>query len=465
MKTVKQFLLAIAVVSFFFLTGCTTMQDIPYDGVYYSTAKGAPQNLNSQNTGTITPTHYKVVKIQAINTSNQDTASAKKQQMEGFSIDTLRTDTIRANKVDSVVYSNIKTGMGFDNPYFGTGIESWSLGGYAGLFGFNNYWYSPYWYNIYYPFSSFYYGYPYYGYGGWGMYGYGYPYGGLYGYGYPYWGFGSGYPYYGYYGFGSPYYYGINSYYYGRHYKYYGHRGGIFEGSRIPFGGVGGGGLLPNSKSTRATNVKPSGVRPSAISEKSTGVNAVRRPAGSMRYQKALNEAKARGLVNNEKMLQKPAVYRSTEQTRVATPQYKRPAPGQRMGMSVPRYQKPKQYQSLDTRQVRGSNEYFRPQPQTIYRGRVIKTNTVRRPAQKFNIYRPSLRNTPAYRYSRPVYNNRSTWIRTTKSAPVQRYSSPRFYSAPRYQNSNSQPARISTGGNSGGGGGHFRGGGGGHIR
>lgn len=453
MKAVKQFLLAIAVVSFLLLAGCTTMQNIPYDGVYYSTTQGAPQNMASQTHAT-TPTQYKVIKLKTINTSGQNTGTSANQNLEGYSVDTLRTDTIKGSKVDSVVYSNINTGLGFNSPYFGTGIESWSLGGYASIFG--NGWYDPFWYNFYYPYSYYpyygYYGFPLYSYGGWG----------LYGFGYPYWGFGFGYPFYGYgyYGlYGYPYHYGFGPY---GHNRYFGHRGSLLRGSNIPIGGTGGG-LLPNAgtKSAHVENVKPSGIRPSSISGNS-GTKAVTRPAGSMRYQKALNEARAKGMVNNGSMLQKPPVSRSTEKAAPAG-QYTKPVFNrQKMEMSAPRYQKPKQYQSLDTRQARSINEYFRPQPQTIINGKTIRVNTVRRATQRFNIYRPSRSGSPSY-YRRPVYN-RSSY----RSTPVQRYTSPRFYSSPtnvRNTGYRAPPVRISTGSSGGGGGSRGGGGGSGHIR
>ena len=480
MRRVKQFLLVITAASLFFITGCTTMQNIPYDDVYYSTAKGAPKDLPTQNTNTTTtvqPAHYKIVKVEAVNTQGQNTTSSVNPKQEGYQIDTLRIDTLRTSNIDSVAYSNINTGLGFDNSNFGTGFSSWSLGGYAGTFGFNTYWYDPSWYSYYYPYSYPYYGWnwsgnPYYNwypysYGGWGMYSYGYPY---WGYGYNY------YPYYGYYGYsGYPYYYNYYSpYHYWHRNRYYGHRGSRFSGSRVSFSG-GGSVPLVGTKSVRATGMKPSGIRTTRVSKGAATKTNVR-PVGSMRYQKALRNTKAAQVENNTTRLQKP-VYRSGNraipQRQMQRPVYRRPANVN----TTPRYRKPKQYQSLDTRQARSSTEYFRPQPQTVIRGKTIRVNTTRR-TQRFNIYRPTNNRS---NYRRPVYRN--SWNRTSRSTPVRRQynnsnrNQRRFYTPSNFNRGNNNsnrvqyraaPVRVPTGGGSGGGGnrgGGNRGGGGGNIR
>ncbi len=454
MKTVKQFLLAITIVSLFFITGCTTMQNIPYDDVYYSTSNGVPQSLAAQNTNTTAPARNEAVKVEAVNMSGQNTSSAN-QNLQGYSIDTLRTDTITNGNVDSAVYSKINTGLGFNSPYFGTGVTSWSLGGYAGAFGYNTFGYDPFWDNSYFSYSY----YPFYN--NWNSYYFGGF--GISAFGYLYWGLGFSYPYYGYnpyYGYGYPY-YGIASYYHNRN---YGHRGSTLRGSNLPFsrGSV----ILYGEKSTQAGNVKPSGIRSSATYQNNAN-ETVKRPVGSMRYQKALNNAKATRAENNGARLQKPPVYRSGNNTVAPARQYEKPAYRRQMNMSAPRYRKPKQYQSLDTRQPRSSNEYFRPQPQTIINGRATRVNTVRTATRRFNIYRPA--NTRSYN-SRPVYRN--SWIRTTRSTPTRRYSSPKFYSSPRYNNSNnntrsySPPVRVNTGNRgTSTGSGTRGGGGGGNIR
>ena len=462
MKRVKQFLLVITGVSLFFITGCTTMQNIPYDDVYYSTAKGAPQDLVAQNSySTATePSHYKVAKVNAINTSDQNTKSTVNQKQGAYQFDTLHVDTIRTNNIDSVTYSKINTGLGFESSNFGTGIYSWSLGG-SGVFGFNNFWYDPYWNNFYYPYSYPYYSwnpyyswsYPYYGYGGWG----------LYSYGYPYWGYGFNYPYYGYYSYygGYPYSY-FSPYRYWHRSRYYGHRGGAsLRGSYIPLSG--GSVPLVGTKSARR------GSEPSRTL-KSAGTTV--RTNRAMQYQKTQNNVKsARVESTGGHMLRKPPVYRSNNSSAVQRQNnersvYRRPA-----HMTVPRYQKPKQYQSLDTRQARSSTEYFRPQPQTIINGKATRVNTRRTP-QRFNIYRPSnIRSN----YRRPVYRNSNSWIRTrtNRSAPVRHFNNTpqRFYSSPQFNRGNenntrtySPPARVRTGGGNSGGGG-TRGGGGGNIR
>lgn len=463
MKRVKQFLLVITGVSLFFITGCTTTQNIPYDDVYYSTAKGAPQNLVAQNSYSTTtkPSHYKVAKVNAENTSNQNTKSTVNQKQEAYQIDKFHVDTIRTNNVDSVTYSKINTGLGFDNSDFGTGIYSWSLGG-GGVFGFNDFWYDPYWNNFYYPYSYPYYNwnwgwnpyyswnYPYYGFGGWG----------LYSYGYPYWGFGFNYPYYGYYGYygGYPYSY-FGPYQHGHRNIYYGHRGGAsLRGSYLPLSG----GTVPlvGTKSARR------GSEPSrTLKNAGTAVRTNR----AMQYQKAQNNVKsARVESTGGHMLRKPPVYRLNGSTSPQRQNQERAVYRRPFNMTTPRYQKPKQYQSLDTRQVRSSTEYFRPQPQTIIHGKATRVNIHRAP-QRFNIYRPG--NTRS-NFRRPVYRN--SWIRNNRSVPVRHFNNrppQRFNSSPQfnrsYQNNTrnfNPPARINNGGGNSGGG-NSRGGGGGNIR
>lgn len=476
MKRVKQFLLVITGVSLFFITGCTTAQNIPYDDVYYSTAKGSPQYLVAQNSNTSAtePSHYKVEKVEAVNTSGQNTKSTVNQNQQSYQFDSLRVDTIKTNNFDSLTYSKINTGLGFDNPNFGTGIYSWSLGG-GGIYGFNNFWYDPYWYNFYYPYSYPYYnwswnpyyswGYPYYyGYGGWG----------LYSYGNPYWGFGFNYPYYGYSG-----YYGYPGYYSPYHYwhrnRYYGHRGGAsLSGSYIPLSG--GNVPLARTKSTVAgtRSSRSSNIKSSEISRNSR--NTVARPEGSVRYQKATRDTKASRLENTNRgtMFRKPPVYNPNNRTSTQRQNQERAVYRRPSNMTTPRYQKPKQYQSLDTRQVRSSNEYFRPQPQTIIHGKATRVNAKRTP-QRFNIYRP---NNTRSNFRRPVYRN--SWIRNNRSVPVRHFNNrppQRFNSSPQFNRSSQNnsrsftpPARIGNGGgNSGGnnnsGGGNSRGGGGGNIR
>ncbi len=465
MKRVKQFLLVIAGVSLFFVTGCTTMQNIPYDDVYYSTAKGAPQHLEAQNSYTTTnePSHYKVVKVEAVKTSGQNTKSTVNQKQGIYQIDTLRVDTVRTNNVDSLAYSKINTGLGFESSNFGTGINSWSLGG-GGVFGFNNYWYDPYWYNFYYPYSYPYYSwgwnpyyswnYPYYGYGGWG----------LYSYGYPYWGFGFNYPYYGYYGYsgyGYPYSY-FSPYQYWHRNRYYGHRGGAsLRGSYIPLSG----GLVPmgRTKSVRSE----SKLSRTNLKNTSTAVRTNR----AMQYQKTQNNVKASRVENTGgHMFRKPPLYRPNKNAEAQYQNRERPIYRRPARMATPRYQKPKQYRSLDTRQARSSTEYFRPQPQNIIHGKATRMNIHRAP-QRFNIYRPS--NTRS-NYRRPVYRN--SWIRTNRSTPVRQFNRTpqRFNSSSQfnrvYQNNTrnySPPVRIRTGGGGGNSGGsnNNRGSGGGNIR
>jgi len=459
MKRVKQFLLVITGASLFFITGCTTTQNIPYDDVYYSTAKGAPQNLVAQNSSSSTTksSHYKVVKVNAVNTSEQNTKSSVNQKQEAYQFDTLRVDTIKTNNIDSVTYSKIHTGLGFESSNFGTGIDSWALGG-GEFFGFNNFWYDPYWYNFYSPFYYPYYswnwawypyyswGYPFYGYGGWG----------LFSYGYPYWGLGFNYPFYGYYGYYDYYPYSYFSPYFSWHTTRYGHRGrASLRGSYIPLSG----GAVPlvGTKSAR---------RGSEPSRTLKNARAAIRTNRAEQYQKAQSNIKVtRVRSTGEHMLRKPPVYRSNGSTILQRQNQERSVYRRPAYRNTPRYQKPKQYQSLDTRLARSSTEYFRPQPQTIIRGKATRVNIHRVP-QRFNIYRPG--NTRS-NFRRPVYRN--SWIRYNRSTPVRHFNntSPRFYSSPQFNreiNNNTRtyipPARVG-GGNSGGG--NSRGSGGGNIR
>lgn len=449
MKTIKYILLATASVSLLLLTGCTTTQNIPYDDVYYSTSNESPQSMMPQNTYSSNFGHkskYKLGKLEAVNMGSQNSAQNQNTNNQKANPDnnnkrnihayTIQNDTVVKSNKKTNIYNNISVGLGFNSPYFGSGISSWSLGGYQRLFGFGTFGVDPFWNNYYSPYyySPYYSWFPYDYYGGWG---------GYFGWGNSFWGLGWGYPYY--YGYYSSYYdgnpyYGYNTYLY-NHSMLYGHRDTKMDGSLLSRGG----GMYYNEKSSKARAAQNSGIRPTVLPGSKAGIVTSRRPIGSMRYQKALANERANH-INNSIRSQKSA-YRGNSGLalpsrrnqsfggfNIPSRRFQRPnGYRQEKNMSRPRYQKPKQYQSLDSRQPRSSKEYFRLQPQAHFYNRAtrrVEYNNVRQPAHRFNIYRP---HTSRSYNARPVYRN--SRARPQRYNSTRQYSSPQFYSAPSNNN------------------------------
>ena len=463
MKTIKTIFLTAMGFSFLLLTGCSVTQSLPYDDVY-STSAPVPQQVavthyttpQSANNNT-----YREGNVQVVNLGTNDTL-----QRVGDTLQTPKEVVLVKNDTTPATTNiyNYYSGLNFDSPYFGSSNFGWSgaYSWYPGS-GFYGYWSYP--YNWNYPFYSW--NYPYYGWNSW------------------YWG-SSYYWYNPYYSWNNPYYYGYYPGYYNIYSTYgnqrYGHRNTRMTGGNLPYTATPGGTMLMN-KSARTERLRA----PAA----NTVVNGKAAPArmvkGSANYQKALERTNF-GRNEKQAVYQKPSG-RSTETP--VNPNFKStngnrgsniPAPRYRMTTQEremtarPRYQKPKQYQSLDNRNPRSSKEYFRPQPGNLLRTTTTNTRTgiqYSTPTRRFNVYRPgNMRQVN----QRPVYrntNNNSMRYQPSRSfSPLNNGSRIRTYSPQNTQrirtnnyrpSSNTfSPARISTGTSGGSGGSRTTTGGGG---
>ena len=525
MKKIKYILFTAVILSFFFITACSTTQNVPQDDVYYSTT---PHNnvttkattadavsssaTKQQKTKQAGNAEYRQGKVENISQSSGQVTSGDNYdvdysaQLKRFhqSNDTsldyydnyytgqAAQDSSQQSKTIIVTSPNVSLNLGFGSPGFGT---SWSFG--FGSYGWN-------------MGLGYGWGYPGYGWGypgyGWGYPGYGWGYPG-YGWGYPGYGWGGGYypPYYpGYPGWGwgggyyPPYYPGYPDYGYGHGiYQPRINRGG---GSSIPRGTVAGSSGVyasPNGRSAgKATGVvshKRSPVNPEGRNGKMIKPNGTTgRPEGSMRFDAAL-AGKRSGGIHTQDRLNKPngsAVRKSPDggrsskfgisesRNRAAEGYHKPPAFRREENMPRPRFQKPKQYQSLESRSTRSSKEFYRaPVRPSNPRYRRTGTRTIRpQTVRRQNVYRPTnTRRSPVYRGSSrtrsdvKVYNNRTRSFSSPNSfrAPARRGSSvsepSRSYRAP--TRTYSAPPPRSTSGSGGGGIRRSSGSGGGGIR
>jgi hypothetical protein len=446
MKKIKYILFSAVMVSFIFITACSTTQSVPVDDVYYSAtphtaiaAKTTPsknryakttKNTETKNTeayheGTVenisagseqatqqtgTKDDYDVdysARLKRFHDSNDTTLDYYDSYYEGR---TMPGEEQQNNeKSTSSASVNYSFGLGFGSPYFGS---SWSFGfGYPysswGLgFGFGGGY--PYWGGGFYP--------PYYGY---------YP--PYYGYYPPYYGIP---PYYGvppYYGYYPPYYPGYPDVGYRSVYQPRTHRGGS---SSIPRSVVAGGSGISNSSNSKSVST---GSRSTAnhISSKRVPIhpqngeiskagNRYVRPSGSVRYNTELARQRAAAVHAREKF-NKPdgaGTYRSSHEGN-RSPQFgisesrnrraegyrKPPAYVREETMPKPRFSKPKQYRSLESRSPRSSNEFYRTSPVRSNPESGLR-NPVRvysrpQPVRRQNVYRPVRSPHSVYR-SRP---------------------------------------------------------------
>lgn len=538
MKKIKYILFAAVILSFIFITACSTTQSVPQDDVYYSTtphnsisaiattANAVSSSVTKQqkaeqagNTG------YRQGKVENISQSSGKLISGDKydvnysaqlkrfHQSSDTSIDyydkyyTGQTaqDSSRQSKTIIVTSSpNVSLNLGFDSPNFGT---SWSFGfgssyggwGYPSYgWGYPSYGWGGGYYGWGYP--SYGWGFPSYGWGG-GYYGWGYPSfgwgGGYYGWGYPSFGWGGDY-----YGWGYPGYAWGGGYYSPYYSGYPDHGNGTYQprinrggGSSIPRGTTGSSGVYKNHGAKSAA--RNAGIS-NAISRKRVPINPKdrngkmikpngnnSRPSGSMRYNSALakkrsEEMRTKGKLNKpdgNAVRRGPVGNRSSKfgisesRNRAVEGYHKPPAFRREENRPKPKFQKPKQYQSLESRSTRSSKEFYRaPARPSNPEYRKSGTRTVRpqprRAVRRQNVYRPAnTRRSPVYRGSSRtrsgvrIYNNptRSSSSPNIFRAPARRNSSvlapSRSFSAP--TRSISAPVRTrSTSGSSGGGGG-----------
>ena len=490
MKKIKYILFTAVILSFFFITACSTTQSVPQDDVYYSTT---PHNNVTTTTASSSATHqqevkqtdkaaYRQGKVENISQPAGQTTSGGQydvnysarlknlHQSNDTSLDNnnYSDTTAQSNNQQStsttIVIPGFSLSLGFGSPYFGS---SWS-------FGFGSYYGWDTGFGWGYPYYGW--GYPYYGWGG-SYYGWGYypPYYGYYpsywGWGYPGWGV----------GYYSPYYSG---------YADYGYRGAVYQprmrrggGSFIPRStAAGGSGVYLNhgTKSARVsgtTSGKRVPINPNGKLIKPGSTNV--RPAGSMRFnpelaKKRSEEMRTQGKLNKpsgKTVGNRKSNFGISESRNNRESGYRRPpAYRQRENMPRPRFQKPKQYQSLESRSPRSSKEFYRAptrpgnrnareftprnsrqRPQTVRR-----QNVYRRPAGTRNsIYRGNSRQRSGIK----IYN-----------APSRSFSSPNIFRAPARRNSSGSrstptfraPTRtlsapVRTGSSSGSGGGGIR--------
>jgi len=524
MKKIKYILLLFTAVilSFFFITACSTTQGVPQDDVYYSTTphnnvtittttaassathqqeakqtdkaayrQGKIENI-SQSTGqAISGGQYDVnysAHLKSLHQSNDTSLNSK-----NYSDTTVQSNNQQIN-VTTVVSPGYSSNLGFGNSYFGS---SWSFGfgsyyglggGYYGL-GYPGYGWGGGYYGWGYP--GYGWGYPGYGWGG-GFYGLGYPGygwgGGYYGLGYPGYGWGGGYYGLGYsgYGWGGGYGLGYSDYGYGYGKTIYRprmHRGG---GSSIPRStAIGGSGIYtrPNAKSARHATSSVSHKRVPVNPEGRNGKlikpgNINGRPAGSMRFNPELAKKRSEKMRTQGK-LNKPGGksvgnrntnFGISEARNNRKAGFRRaPAYRQEGNMPRPRFQKPKQYQSLESRSPRSSKEFYRApaRPGNRNAGRFSPRNSRQRPqtVRRQNVYRR-----PPTSYRNSVYRGRSRRRSGIKvyNTPTRSFSSPNIFRAPARRSSSaprrsfSAPTRtfsapVRTGSSSGSGGGGIR--------
>ncbi len=471
MKKLRYIPLTVAILSILFITACSTTQSIPQDDVYYSTtphnnttAKATPSQTQQQKTEKAATTGYQQGKVENISQSSGQTTSGDQydvdysaqlkrfHQSNDTSLDyyddyyegsSAQENTQQGSTTTASPSVSVNLGLGFGSPYFGS---SWSFG---------------------------------FGSGGWGLgfgYGWGYPYYGWGGYYPPYYGYYP--PYYGYYppyyGYYPPYYPGWGGGYYPPYYPGYpdyGYRAGVYQprtnrggGSSVPHGTVAGGSGIysnPNAKSAgKGTGtvshmrvpVNPEGRNGKLI--KPDGNSS--RPAGSMRYNSSLakkhsEELHAQGKLNkpggSNAVRKAPEGGRSSQfgiseaRNRGAEGYRKPPAFKREANMPKPRFQKPKQYQSLESRSPRSSKEFYRAPARPSnpeYRRTPTRTVHTRPQAVRQNVYRPTNTGKAVYRStSRPRSGVK------TYSAPTRSTSSPTIFRSPARQNSSvSRPTR-----------------------
>ncbi len=523
MKKIKYILFSAVILSFVFITACSTTKSVPQDDVYYSTtphnnvtAKVTTANVVSssvtkqQKTKQADNVGYRQGKVENISQSSGQTTSSDKYdvnysaQLKRFHqsndttlndkdnhyTDQAAQDSSRQSNTTTIVAPSFSYNLGFDSPYFGS---SWSFG-----FGYNYGW------NIGLGYG---WGFPSYGWGfpsyGWGLssYAWGYP---GYGWGYPGYGWGGGYYDLGYAGWGggyySPYYSGWGVGYYSPYYPGFsdnGRRGGIYRprinrggGSSVPRSGTSGGsGVYSNHGVKSATH---NADIPGTVSRKRVPVNPRgrngkmlkpngnnNRPVGSMRYnaamaKKRLEDMQRRGRLNKpggSAVRKSPDGSRSSKfgisesRNRSAEGYRKPPAYRREENMPRPRFQKPKQYQSLESRSTRSSKEFYRAPARpskSEYRRTGTRTVYPRQQAiRRQNVYRSAGPRKSVYRSRRTRsgvrINNtssRSFFSPNNFRAPVRKSSisrPTRSFSAP--TRSFSAPTRSRTTSGSGGGG------------
>ena len=427
MKALKKYTIwSIAIALAFSVTSCASYSDLPGDDIYYSKKTSNPSEYNWEDFQKNAQSYNTVpVTKNPGNNDEFDYSSSYQANASGDQMSNGEYDYIDEH-YDSDYDSRIKrfNDDGNDRDYYddyytgGSGCGCGSGSNFSMSFGVGM------GFGYGYP----YYGYPYYGgyYGSsyWNGYWNGY-YDGLYGGGY-YPGYGGGY----YPGYGGGYYPD-----YGAPYVAYGPRGSKTGGSTIPKsrGGRTVGGPDDNGSKSGVVGAGRGVAHGNAGATKTVASTASARRAKPIEHRPE-NTVRLR---ENQSVASGPKT--------VASRQDKLKKPETRSAKKpVPRYQKPKSYQSLPLRQPRSSKEYVRPATKP-------RTTTAKSSANPYTRTRK-----PAVTTNRST-NTRSTTSGTRSSSyrPSKSYSSPsrsssspsRSYSSPTRSSGSSSPSRSSGGG------------------
>jgi hypothetical protein len=479
MKKVKYILFSAVILSFLFITACSTTKSVSSDDdVYYSVVphenqtvaktraaavspaqtKNTPPNQNTGTKTSGTQQAYQEGTVENITASSgQMQSAASADNTDSYDVDySARLKRFHDSNDTTLDYyddyyegrtlpgessdkkngtssgsasTNVFLGLGFGSPYFGS---SWSFG-------------------LGYPYAGWDMGFGF----GWGYPSYGWGYPPYYGYYPPYYGYYP--PYYGYY----PPYYGYYPPYYGYYPPYYpvypgypdvGYSSSVYRprvsrtgGSSVPGGVVAGGSGVYSAPASRSSSSgKRAPIHPTGRDGKTaTTENHTGRPAGSVRYNAALARQHARELHPQDK-LAKPtgsSVVRrnyagsgvsrfGVSETHNRNAAYRKaPAYLREESMPRPRFEKPKQYRSLESRSPRSSKEFYRGPVRpsgSQYRNRgAAVVHTGPQPSHVQNVFRPSGSRNRVYR-SRPVHTGVKVY-----SAPTRTFSSPNIYRGP----------------------------------
>ncbi len=487
MKTKKYILLSLVSFGFAFLTSCSSLQNMPYDDVYYSGdnqgAEPVHQQVTVVNSSPVASANeaYQQGTVEQVNPNAPATTDTVYEDFTDQSAQRYYDDYASNNDCNCDDNSGFSLNLGFGNAFFGSSPWSWNFYGFNTFRPFYSWgyssWYDPYYYDSYFAYSPVY---------GWGGY--------------------SPYYYYGAYSWMmNPYVYN-NNYFYNNYYQDYGYslnrrsyqvRRNRFGGTNIPRS-VTSGSAYASSKVKSARRVssgknvsarKRVPVNPAGKNGRAVKSADQSRPSGSMRYQSQLAREKRMNLsraatVNKKSSTpnRNTSVYRRVNSTRIAgsrssgsnirisrtntgsKSRYQKPVSyKQKKSVSRPRYQKPRQYQSLNSRRSNNPKVYYRTNTRRpvlrpssslkTSRPASVNTRNVYRPSRttttRHSVYRPVTRQSPRVKvYSRPVRSSSSS---NTYSAPSRSYRAPsRTYSAPSRSSSSSSSGSSRSSGSGG---------------
>ncbi len=482
MKTKKYILLSLVSFGFAFLTSCSSLQNMPYDDVYYSGdnqgAEPVHQQITVINSSPVASANdaYQQGAVEQVNPNAPATADTVYEDFTDQSAQKYYDNYASSNDCNCDYNSGFSLNLGFGNAFFGSSPWSWNFYGFNTFSPFYSWgyspWYDPYYYNPYFAYAPVY---------GWGGY--------------------SPYYYYGAYNWMmNPYFYNNNYYQdygYSLNRRSYQVRRNRFGGTNIPRSVMSGSAYAAaKAKSTHRVSSGKSVSARKRVPVNPEGRNGrvvksvdQSRPSGSMRYQSQLAREKRMNLnraaaVNKKSSApnRNTSVYRRVNSTRIAGSQrsgsnirvsrantgsksrYQKPVSyKQKKAVSRPRYQKPRQYQSLGSRRSNSPKVYYRTttrRPTTVRssslntsRPASVNSRNVYRPSRttttRRSVYRPVTRQSPRVKvYSRPVRSSSSS---NTYSSPSRSYRAPsRTFSAPSRSSSSSSSSSSRSSGSGG---------------